>query len=100
MSHDLKIETGRRNGTPVQLWLCSCNDNVIKDESHVLLDCSLYRECRWRYNTLDFSILCTSMERSEVKNLSGYIHDGLKVYLLILEGKWCLIFFFFFFFLF
>ena len=93
MSHDLKIETGRRNGTPVQLWLCSCNDNVIQDESHVHLDSSLYRDCRGSYNTLDFSILCTSMERGEVIDLCGYIHDGLKVYyLLILEGKWCLIF--------
>ena len=48
MSHDLKIETGRRNGTPAELRLCSCDSNVIQDESHVLLHCSLSRDRRAR----------------------------------------------------
>lgn len=81
MSHNLKIETGRRNGTPVELRLCSCNENQVQDESHVLIDCSLSRDCRARYNTLDFNSLCALMEGSEVKNLCDFIYDVLKIYL-------------------
>lgn len=82
MSHNLKIETGRRNGTPAELRLCSCEDNAVQDESHVLLNCSLSRDCRARYNTLDCNSLRTLMEESDVKELCGYyVHDALKVYL-------------------
>ncbi len=81
MFHNLKIETGRRNGIPAELRLCSCSENVVQDESHVLLDCSLTRDCRARYNTLDFSSLYALMESGEVKHLCGYIHDVLKVYM-------------------
>ncbi len=68
MSHDLEIETGRRNGTPVELRQCSCDENVVQDESHVL-DCVLSRDCRTRYNTLDFCNVNALMERDEVKDL-------------------------------
>ena len=81
MSHDLKIETGRRSGTPAELRLCSCDENVVQDESHVLLNCSLSRDCRARYNMLDFGSFSTLMERGNIKDLCGYIHDVLKVYL-------------------
>lgn len=81
ISHNLKIETGRRNGTPAELRLCSCEDNAVQDESHVLLNCSLSRDCRARYNTLDFNSLYTLMEGNDVKELCGYVHDALKVYL-------------------
>ncbi len=65
----------------MELRQCSCDENVVQDESHVLLDCVLSRDCRTRYNTLDFSNVNTLMERGhEVKDLCSYIHEVLKIY--------------------
>ena len=48
---DLKIETGRYNGTPREERLCSlCNQ--IEDEQHVLFDCRAYDSIRTQFTTL------------------------------------------------
>ena len=43
----LKVETGRFIGTPLNLRLCElCQDSVIEDEVHFLLNCTHYIELR------------------------------------------------------
>ncbi len=81
MSHDLKIETGRRNGIPAELRLCMCDSNAVQDESHVLLNCSLSRDCRARYNMLDFSSFTSLMKyKGKLGTLCDYVCDVLKLY--------------------
>ena len=55
MSHNLKIETGRRNGIPAEQRLCICSANTVQDEAHVLLQCEISIPCRSRYSMLNFS---------------------------------------------
>lgn len=74
MSPDLMIEKGRNNGTAVEERLFPCNEQVVQDESHVLLDRSFFIECRAESNTLGFGSLCTIMERGDVKGLCA--HDA------------------------
>lgn len=81
MSHNLRIETGRRNGTPVELRLCPCTDNAIQSESHVLLHCPLSRVCRDRYTRLDYSSMDSLMGCNDrVGDLCSYVYDVLKIY--------------------
>ena len=43
----LRIETGRYEGLPIDRRICPCcNINVIENENHVLLECSLYNDLR------------------------------------------------------
>ena len=75
MSHDLKIETGRRNAIPKELRLCSCPDNVIQNEAHVLLYCPLSGQLRQKYNMLDFSSFYDLMgSGGRERNLCEYIY--------------------------
>ena len=46
-AHDLKIETGRYTKTDIQNRIClNCNNHQIEDETHFLLNCSLYHHIR------------------------------------------------------
>ena len=81
MSHNLKIETGRRNGTPIELRLCVCGRGDVQDEAHVLLQCVLSRRCRARYQMLDFSSVNTLMGSDEkTVALCNYVNDVLEIY--------------------
>ena len=43
----LEVELGRRDGIPLDKRYCKmCNQNVIEDEIHVLLQCPLYDDIR------------------------------------------------------
>ena len=43
----LAVETGRYNDLPLEYRLCNfCNENVLEDEKHFLLNCKLYEEDR------------------------------------------------------
>ena len=43
----LHVETGRFRGTPLEERICQmCNNNVIEDEKHFLVECNLYQEHR------------------------------------------------------
>ena len=81
MSHNLKIETGRRNGTPVHLRLCSCQENEVQSERHVLLNCPLSNDLRVKSNRLNFSNLKELMETVDfVDDLCSYVNEVLKIY--------------------
>lgn len=80
MSHDLRIETGRRNATPDELQLCSCEENVVQNESHVLL-CS---SDQWlqRYSMLEYRNFAKLIKmENDVTNLCCLICDVFKIYL-------------------
>ena len=81
MSHNLKIETGRRGGIPVESRVCSCSENVVQTEAHVLLACPLTRECRTKYNTLNYESINDLLDTDEnVGSLCSYICGVLKIY--------------------
>src|SRR5262245_61716652 len=54
-THDLRIETGRWNGTPPAARTCRfCAMNVLEDEVHILLDCYVFeREREKMKNTIE-----------------------------------------------
>ena len=82
MSHNLKIETGRRHGIPSELRLCSCTNASVQDESHVLLYCSLSRHYRNEYHMLDFSSMYNLMGSCEHAGyLCEYIYNVMKLYM-------------------
>ena len=82
MSHNLKIETGRRGGIPVELRVCSCGENAVQTEAHVLLVCPLTRDCRTKYSTLNFDSINELLDVDEdIGNLCSYIYDVLKIYM-------------------
>ena len=45
-SHRLRVETGRWSRLPRDQCTCSCPQNAVQDEPHVLLDCPLTRQLR------------------------------------------------------
>ena len=47
-THNLKIEMGRRTGTPRAERTCICGD--VEDESHFLTKCGLYTDIRQKFN--------------------------------------------------
>ena len=48
---DLRIETGRYNGTPREERLCSLCE-VVEDEQHVFFSCRAYNSIRTQFTTL------------------------------------------------
>lgn len=62
ISHDLAIETGRRNNTPSEQRLCFCKSNV-EDEEHYLKFCPIYEDIRSKYQISHQSIdeLCNEI---------------------------------------
>ena len=81
MSHNLKVETGRRGGIPVELRVCSCSENVVQTEAHVLLACPLTRDCRTKYDTLNYESINALLDTDEnVGSLCSYIYEVLKIY--------------------
>ena len=41
----IKLETGRYNGAPVNNRICEmCDEGVVEDEFHVILNCSKYND--------------------------------------------------------
>ena len=58
MSHELKVETGRWSRLPREERVCSCNNETVQDEKHVLLDCPLLAHIRLEYQDLDYSSIC------------------------------------------
>ena len=81
MSHNLKVETGRWSRIPVELRVCSCDNNTTQTEEHVLLHCPLSDHCRQCYPMLDFSSMRGLIERDDLlKELCNYMYDVLKLY--------------------
>lgn len=81
MSHNLRVETGRWSRIPPDLRLCSCNQNVVQSEEHILLACPISQTLRQRYNSLDFTNMETLMEsKDNEKELCNFIHDVLDIY--------------------
>lgn len=81
MSHNLRVETGRWSRIPPDLRLCSCNQNVVQSEEHVLSTCPTSQALRQRYNNLDFTNMETLMgSKDNEKELCNFIHDVLDIY--------------------
>ncbi len=72
-SHCLRVETGRRTGTPREHRLCHCKADV-EDESHFLLYCDLYADIRMKHNIRGISLVDLL---NDVKYLL-YIDDLMK----------------------
>ena len=81
MSHNLRVETGRWSRTPAHLRTCSCDNDSVQSESHVLVLCPLSNHCRTRYSMLNFENVNTLMnEPTHIVELCKYIHDVLSLY--------------------
>ena len=52
-SHNLRIETGRYDGTPYIERICElCDGNHVQDEQHIVFDCMGTDESRSRYEDI------------------------------------------------
>ena len=81
MSHSLQVEKGRWSRTPPDLRLCTCENNVVQTEKHVLLSCPISRILRQKYVMLNFTNMKELMDCGDkVKNLCSFIHDVLNMY--------------------
>ena len=74
MSHSLRIETGRWSRTPPERRLCSCNNNEVQSEKHVMLDCVLVDHLRTRYHMLNFTSLDQLLGTDKWFELCDYIY--------------------------
>ena len=89
-SHRLAVEAGRwhrPNSIPLDERKCNAC-NVLEDEFHFILECSLYKELRKTYikryfwirpNIIKFTELMTSENHQIIKNLATFVHASLKV---------------------
>ena len=89
-SHRLAVEAGRwhrPNSIPLDERKCN-TCNVLEDEFHFILECSLYKELRKTYikryfwirpNIIKFTELMTSENHQIIKNLATFVHASLKV---------------------
>ena len=81
MSHNLKIETGRWSRLPRESRVCNCNNLVVQDECHVLLDCSLSQHLRETYSQLDFSSIDHLLnDRYHLLDLCKFINEVLTLF--------------------
>ena len=83
-SHELNIERGRFDGTPVDQRTCQfCNNRVIENEYHFLLVCPIYQNlrrkyfsphfCRWP-TLFKFDQLMSKQSKRSLINLSKFIY--------------------------
>lgn len=91
--HNLCIETGRHRNIKLEDRLCTkCDDHVLEDEIHFLLDCKAYKEIREKCfnskikdiinldierNTL-FGQLLSLDEEDDISALANYISEATK----------------------
>ncbi|KAK7081978.1 hypothetical protein SK128_000611 [Halocaridina rubra] len=81
MSHNLKIETGRWSRLPREASVCNCNNIVVQDECHVLLECPLSQHIREAYNQLDFTSLDNLLNGDfHLVDLCKYVNEVLKLF--------------------
>ena len=80
MSHNLKIETGRWSRIPRDKRVCICSDNLVQDEEHVLLQCSITRHLRNTYHQLDYSCMNNLFFQGNEVDLCSYIHEVVNMY--------------------
>jgi hypothetical protein len=87
-AHNLRIETGRYENTPLENRLCTfCNMRQIENEYHFLLVCPNYRELRTKYfkpyfchwpNINKFEMLMSSKSNKTVINVAKFIYFASK----------------------
>ena len=81
MSHNLKIETGRWSRLPRESRVCNCNNLVVQDECHVLLDCSLSQHLPETYLQLDFSSIDHLLnDRYHLLDLCKFVNEVLTLF--------------------
>ena len=81
MSHDLKIETGRWSRIPRDMRRCQCDGASVQTEFHVLVDCSLTREIRWKFDMQHIQNLDDIFnENNNMNKICNYIYESLNVY--------------------
>ena len=80
MSHDLKIETGRWSRTPRELRVCPCDRHTTQTEHHVLMECTLTRQTRQKYDMANKQNLDALFSETDVDKLCRYVYEVLNVY--------------------
>ena len=81
MSHNLKIETERSRRLPRESRVCICNNKVVSDECHELLECPLSHHIHSMYSQLDFISLSNLLnENFYLIDLSKYIHEVMDLF--------------------
>ena len=81
MSHNLKIETGRWSRTPRDLRVCPCDGQTTQTEQHVLLECTLTRQTRQKYDMVNKQNLDVLFnETQDVNTLCRYVYEVLSIY--------------------
>ena len=91
--HNLCIETGRHRNIKLEDRLCTkCDDHVLEDEIHFLLECKAYKEIREKsFNSKIKEIINLDIERNalfeqilslgeedDISALANYINEATK----------------------
>ena len=87
-SHDLEIERGRYSNIERNQRICRlCDENVVEDEYHFLLCCTLYNDLRGTYipckyfnnpTQHKFVILMATQNETLIKSVATYLHYAFK----------------------
>ena len=84
-SHRLNIEVGRHQGLPrenrICLYCCNHNINVIEDEYHFVVKCSLYNYLRGKYipmvkNLNDYVTIMQTSNEELLTNILCFVYHG------------------------
>jgi len=88
-AHKLNIESGRyRNIERAERKCTLCNDNVIEDEFHFIIQCPKYKDLRNKYlktyyhrrpSVFRFIELLTTTNKKEINNLGKYLVQANKI---------------------
>ena len=86
--HELEIEKGRYNNTPIADRLCKmCNLGQVENELHFIIICSMFNDPRRRYIAIDsittptldnFYAVMSNRTEQVVKHLASYIYYVLQ----------------------
>ena len=86
----LPIERGRYNNIPREQRYCElCNSNIIGDEFHFILECTVLNELRFKFlpkhchnypNIIKFPSLLNSKSIIILKKLCKYVEEGLELF--------------------
>ena len=79
-AHRLKVETGRWQRLPRELRTCSCDEQSVQDEAHVLLQCPLTDYLRDAYGT-NVAVLSDLYRDFDSVTLCHFSHDLLDFFM-------------------
>ena len=79
-SHHLHVETGRWAQIPRELRVCTCGNQAVQDEEHVLTECSDSDNLRVNFPHLNFTSIVHLMNSEDIYSLCQYTFEILKRY--------------------